>query len=84
MGLFRISTNDGGKIEINNTALDGTDQYLYTALERNKGYLDVKPVLETSDFVVLRITDLKEIGRKFHFALKCRKKLKIKQTLRKN
>lgn len=43
------------KLEILNTTLDGMDTYTYEALERNDGYLDVKPVLETDDYIVLRI-----------------------------
>ena len=74
------------KIEINNTALDGTDQYLYTALERNKGYLDVKPVLETSDFVVLRITDLKrnwkEVSLRIKMPEKAQNKTNTQEELR--
>lgn len=43
------------KLEILNTTLDGMNTYTYEALERNGGYLDVKPVLETDDYIVLRI-----------------------------
>lgn len=43
------------KIEIQNTSFDGVDKYEYEALDRKKGYFEVKPVLEDEDYVVLHI-----------------------------
>lgn len=51
------------QLEINNTALDGIDKYTYTALERNSGYLNVVPIMETADYVVLHINNLKKNWR---------------------
>lgn len=55
-------------------------------MERNKGYLEVKPVLETSDFVVLRITNLKrnwkEVSLRIKMPEKAQNKTNTQEELR--
>lgn len=46
------------QLEINSTAVDGIDNYEYSALDRKKGFFNVTPVIEQDDFVVLHITGI--------------------------
>ena len=59
------------EISIYNHSVDGIDKYNFTCLEKSSGYLDVIPVLEDPDLIVLQIkrvpSDFKEIS--IHFSL---------------
>lgn len=48
------------ELAITNTAFDGMDKYQYSAWESRKGELNVKPVLEDSDWAVVQIRDVPE------------------------
>lgn len=45
-------------LEIQNASTDGIDRYAYEVKDMNKGSLELETACETSDFVVLRLTDL--------------------------
>lgn len=46
------------QLAIKDTSYDGINDYKITALDRNKGYLDTKVVLNEEDFFVVQITNL--------------------------
>ena len=46
------------QIEINNVAIDGIDRYKWSVVDINKGFLDVIPIIETDDLVVLKVANV--------------------------
>lgn len=46
------------EMEINNLSFDGVNTYKYAAVERNKGNLQVKTILEEPDWIILQLTDV--------------------------
>lgn len=46
------------QFEVQNRSLDGINNYSYEVMDRDHGYLQVKPVVETDDFVVLHIQNI--------------------------